>query len=163
MEDWESLIREIRARVETTSQNGVVELHEWACTRYRGYCVLTCENSFSQYLLPPNPLLSPPSSCPLPQTPSLLPHLNTLLAQTTQHLSSPDTPHLLQLGVSAVLSQYTQILSEEVYGAGGPKRLVDCLPCFGRVGKGVWEGIPDYGVEVCLSRVKRWIGADETV
>lgn len=32
------------------------------------------------------------------------------------------------------------------------RRLVDCLPGIDRWGKGVWEGIPDNGVEVSLTR-----------
>lgn len=40
-------------------------------------------------------------------------------------------------------------LREELYTSPGEgKRLVDCLPVVDRWGKGVWEGVPDSGVEV---------------
>lgn len=40
-------------------------------------------------------------------------------------------------------------LRDELYPAiSEGKRLVDCLPVVDRWGKGVWEGIPDNGVEV---------------
>lgn len=33
---------------------------------------------------------------------------------------------------------------------GQTRRLAECLPAFSRWGKGVWEGVPDGGVEAVL-------------
>ena len=38
------------------------------------------------------------------------------------------------------------------------RRLVDCLPAVDRWGKGVWEGIPDSGIEVSLFKLFRFQG-----
>jgi peroxin-3 len=119
--------------------------------------------SFSLHILPPTPLPSPSSSnpCPLPLDPSNHPHLVELLSQTTQHLTSSDSAYLVEKGVTAILTRLTRSLQEEMYAfqetgrmienessEGERKRLVDCLPCIGRWGRDVWEGVPDHGIEV---------------
>jgi hypothetical protein len=78
-----------------------------------------------------------------------------LLDQTRQQLASADGRHLLDRGVSQMVKSLCQSLDRELYapnGLEGPlsRRLVDCLPEFNRWAKGVWEGIPDSGVEVSL-------------
>ena len=54
-----------------------------------------------------------------------------------------------------MVKKLLQKLDEELYRSNGlspgaldTKRLVDCLPVIDRWGKGVWESIPDNGVEV---------------
>ena len=103
--------------------------------------------SFTPHLIPPSPL--PPSSpdCPLvTDLSSAHPHLVSLLSETATHLSSSDSRYLLDKGVSAMLIK----LRDELYRSPGEgQRMVDCLPMVDRWGKGVWEGLPDSGVEVC--------------
>lgn len=76
-----------------------------------------------------------------------------LLTQTRQQLSSADGKYLLDKGVSEMVRSLCDSLRSELYASGDvqstqSRRLVDCLPEFNRWAKGVWEGIPDSGVEV---------------
>lgn len=112
---------------------------------------LTRTNSFTPHLIPPSPLRSQDPDCPLPvELTSGHPYLLTLLTETTIHLSSPDSRYLLDKDVTAMLKK----LRDELYPlVDEGKRMVDCLPVVDRWGKGVWEGVPDNGVEVCLSEM----------
>lgn len=100
------------------------------------------------------------SNCPLPLTPlSHSHHLTSLLAQTKIHISSADGRYLLDKGVSVLLHRLITSLREHSYPSSllgetseteeqGKRRLVDCLPAFASWSRGVWENIPDGGVEV---------------
>lgn len=131
-EDWEGLIKDVRASVETGSSLDRIELYD-----------------FTPHLIPPSPL--PPSSpdCPLvTDLSSAHPHLVSLLSETATHMSSSDSRYLLDKGVSAMLIK----LRDELYRSPGEgQRMVDCLPMVDRWGKGVWEGLPDSGVEAVLA------------
>jgi len=94
--------------------------------------------------------------------------LASLLDQTRQHLDSADARYLLQKAADAVIRRLLNGLSDELYTGQArildtiptitnvhsdqqpnqTRRLVDCLPVINRWGRGVWEGIPDGGVEV---------------
>ncbi|ORY28637.1 Peroxin-3 [Naematelia encephala] len=146
LKDWENLIRDVRASVETSSETAEITLYD-----------------FAQHLLPPTPL--PPTSsdsCPLPTTTQHLhPHLIDLLTQSSEHLGSPDAKYLIDKGVSAMVSSLMRHLEGELYSDGSgngyvgdtqvARRLVDCLPVLDRWGKDVWENIPDNGVEALLA------------
>ena len=119
--------------------------------------MLTLESRFAPLLLPPDPLPSTTSSdpCPLPSSrPLSRKHLSSLLNQTSIHLSSPDAPYLIDKGVTVMVKKLLQKLEEETYvsnpsdSAESTRRLVECLPVIDRWGKGVWDSIPDNGVEV---------------
>lgn len=81
-----------------------------------------------------------------------------MLGQTRQQLSSPDGRHLLGKGVSEMVRNIVDTLRAEVYTTNelqpiASRRLVDCLPELNRWAQGVWEGVPDSGVEVrCINR-----------
>jgi peroxin-3 len=146
-EDWESYIREVRARVETQSTDEGASLY-----------------SFVPHILPPYPLPETISTeyNPLPHsTPTDRLHLMSLVEQTESHLVSADGTFLIEKGVSAMIRKLLESLKEDAYSGseiglilGEPqainatRRLVDCLPTIDRWGKGVWEGIPDSGIEV---------------
>ena len=101
---------------------------------------------------------------PLPTTPpSDRPHLLSLLEQTRLHLKSPDATFLIEKGVTVMIRKLLESLQEDSYsgseiglilGEHQPtavdmtRRLVDCLPAIDRWGKGVWEAVPDSGIEV---------------
>jgi hypothetical protein len=107
--------------------------------------------SFTSHVLPPLPLTHIPQNCPLPTHPEASPYLMTLLGQTRQQLASADGRHLLDKGVSEMVRNLCESLQTELYASeDASRRLVDCLPEFNRWAKGVWEGIPDSGVEVSL-------------
>lgn len=99
-----------------------------------------------------------PLGCPLPTHPDSSPYLMDLLGQTRQQLSSADGRFLLEKGVSEMVRSLCDSLRSELYGSSDVqqitslRRLVDCLPEFNRWAKGVWEGIPDSGVEVSAYR-----------
>ncbi|ORX34166.1 Peroxin-3 [Kockovaella imperatae] len=137
---WQQLIKELRARVETVTVDGAAALY-----------------SFTDNLLPPDPIRSTSSTepCPLPSsTANLGQHLQYLLGQTKTHLSSPDANYLIHKGVTTMTAKLLQTLSEELYSGQGDdsgKRLVDCLPVINRWSKSVWEGLPDNGVEALLA------------
>lgn len=72
----------------------------------------------------------------------------TLLGQTRQQLTSADGRHLLDKGVSEMVRNLCESLRTELYTSEDvPRRLVNCLPELNRWAKGVWESIPDSGVE----------------
>lgn len=76
-----------------------------------------------------------------------------LLGQTRQQLQSADGRHLLERGVSAMVKSLCESMRTELYtpdDLASPltRRLVDCLPEMATWSKGVWNGIPDSGVEV---------------
>jgi peroxin-3 len=112
------------------------------------------------YPLPP---LSTSDANPLPSMPPVhRPHLASLLEQTTIHLKSADATYLIEKGVTAMTKKMIEGLKEDLYtgseiglmlGEPAPeqeisRRLVDCLPAVDRWGKGVWDAIPDTGIEV---------------
>lgn len=87
----------------------------------------------------------------------------TLLGQTRQQLTSADGRHLLDKGVSEMVRNLCESLRTELYTSEDmPRRLVDCLPEFNRWAKGVWEGIPDSGVEARHHRMFFEYFADKT-
>lgn len=68
-------------------------------------------------------------------------------------LASPDARYLLDKGVSEMVTKMLGHLQFEGYATGtgmgvNSKRLVECLPVVNHWTKGVWEGVPDGGVEV---------------
>lgn len=122
------------------------------------------------------PLPETSSACPLPVAPPSE-HLASLLDQTRSHITSPDGRYLLNKGVEAMIRRLLESMQANLYddvtgqgdilptvrsiddphvapggsGGGGRRRLVDCLPEINRWGKGVWEAIPDGGVEALLA------------
>lgn len=74
-----------------------------------------------------------------------------MLAQTRTHITSADGRYLLNKGVEAMVKRLLESLQVNLYDLDETKRLVDCLPEVNRWGKGVWEGIPDGGVEALLA------------
>lgn len=121
---------------------------------------------FFPHVFPPTPI---PSSLvtqnnPLPTTPpSDRPHLLSLLEQTRVHLRSPDATFLIEKGITVMIRKLLESLQEDSYsgseiglilGEHQPtpvdmsRRLVNCLPAIDRWGKGVWEAVPDSGIEV---------------
>lgn len=106
---------------------------------------------------------------PLPQSPPTdRLHLMSLLQQTESHLASADGTYLIEKGVSAMIRKMLESLREDAYSGSEiglilgetqavntTRRLVDCLPAVDRWGKGVWEGIPDSGIEVSVAVLRR--------
>ncbi|GFZ43242.1 hypothetical protein JCM24511_00961 [Saitozyma sp. JCM 24511] len=143
IEEWDGLVREVRAGVETSDDGE---------TLY----------DFAPLIIPPTPL--PPCSdpsCPLPAAPTSS-HLEDLLSQTRSHLTSPDGRYLINKGVDTLVRRLLETLRDELYftetelsgsssSGAQSRRLVDCLPVTNRWGKGIWEGIPDGGVEALLA------------
>ncbi|KAL1406185.1 peroxin [Vanrija albida] len=134
-QDWDNLVREIRAGVETdVDDTGKVHLYD-----------------FSPNILPPTPL--PPSyeDCPLPLDPAESgPYLVSLLSQTAEQVSGPDARLLIDRGVGAMLAGLADNLRADVFG-DDRRRLADLLPELNRWGRSIWEGIPDGGVETLLA------------
>lgn len=93
--------------------------------------------------------------CPLPLDPADEgAYLVALLSQTVEHVSSPDARLLIDHGVSAMLAGLAEQLRTDSFGDGDDarkRRLADLLPELSRWGRGVWEGIPDGGVETLLA------------
>lgn len=119
--------------------------------------------SFTALILPTYPLRSIPTGCPLPTHPETSPYLLDLLGQTRQQLSSADARHLIDRGVSDLIRNLIENLRSELYTSEElqpipSRRLVDCLPEMNRWAKGVWEGIPDSGVEVRSTAIRRYQG-----
>lgn len=111
-------------------------------------------SSFTSHILPPAPLTTSSPNCPLPTHPEASPYLMQLLGQTRQQLQSADGRHLLERGVSAMVKSLCESMRTELYTSGDlasplTRRLVDCLPEMATWSKGIWNGIPDSGVEVC--------------
>jgi len=120
-------------------------------------------DSFVPHILPSYPMPETQSDeNPLPQSPPTeRAHLLSLLQQTESHLVSADGTFLIEKGVSAMTRKLIESLREDAYSGSEiglilgesqavntTRRLVDCLPAVDRWGKGVWEGIPDSGIEV---------------
>lgn len=123
-------------------------------------------DSFFPHVFPPSPIPSSISADnnPLPLSPpSDRPHLLSLLDQTRAHLVSADATFLIEKGVTVMVRKMLESLQEDSYsgseiglilGEHQPqplelsRRLVDCLPAIDRWGKGVWEAVPDSGIEV---------------
>ncbi|CAD6576291.1 MAG: peroxin [Tremellales sp. Tagirdzhanova-0007] len=132
VEDWDGLVRDARASVESEIPDAKIELYD-----------------FTPHLIPSVPLPFTTSDCPLPSDlSSAHPHLLLLLSETNDHLSSPDSRYLLDKAVSAMLNKLQDELD---LSEGRGKRLVDCLPVIDRWGKGVWENVPDTGAEAVLA------------
>jgi peroxin-3 len=86
----------------------------------------------------------------------------SLLRQTNEHLKSADATYLIEKGVTAMTKKLLEALRENSYSGSEiglilaephlaedtTRRLVDCLPAIDRWGKGIWEGVPDSGIEV---------------
>jgi peroxin-3 len=116
------------------------------------------DSSFTQHLLPETFVTSDPS-CPLSPSNLRSPHLQSLLDQTRNQLDSVDAQVLLQRGIHEMVRSLVATIRIECYAkslgiAVSPVRLVNCLPAINGWAKGVWEGIPDHGVEVrstCLA------------
>jgi peroxin-3 len=109
-------------------------------------------NSFTEHVLPPLPLTHLPRNCPLPTHPEASPYLMKLLDQARQQLSSPDGRHLIDKGVSQMVKSLCESLQADLYTGTdlqtlSTRRLVDCLPELATWSKGVWDGIPNSGVE----------------
>ncbi|BEI87096.1 hypothetical protein CcaverHIS002_0704420 [Cutaneotrichosporon cavernicola] len=144
-ETWPALVKEVRAQVETDSAEQTNAQGHHAHGKHALF-------DFTAVLLPPTPL---PAlyDCPLPTTPGDIPHgaahLANLLSQTREHVSSPDARALLDTGVSAMLTSLTDALRNP--DGSGRRRLADILPELNRWSRGVWEGIPDGGVEALLA------------
>ncbi|RXK35535.1 hypothetical protein M231_07214 [Tremella mesenterica] len=142
VEEWESLLNEIRASVETDTSDLSSALY-----------------SFEQHILPPTPLPETSSSCPLPSQPTS-PLLLSLLKETKQHIASPDGRYLLDKGATMMMRKLVDELRQECYDENGEftgSRLAECLLVFNAWSKNVWEGIPDKGVEALLA-VKEYEG-----
>ncbi|KAK4686378.1 peroxin-3, partial [Tremellales sp. Uapishka_1] len=139
-QQWSNLIQQVCKEVEMVSEERTQRPFD-----------------FTPHIIPPSPL--PPTSvtAPLPMSPAdHSKHLVSLLDQTSVHLSSPDGKYLLHKGVDVMIGKLIESLKMECYitpdGELQTKRLVDCLPEITRWGRGVWEGIPDGGVEVLLNQ-----------
>jgi len=141
VDEWTICIAEIRAAVETSSTENPDHLEK---------------HDFTSDILPKFPVSTLPDSSPLPTHPDTSPHLVMLLDQTRQQLESPDGRVLLDKGVSEMIRKLLDSLRDECYVSEdgeerGRRRLVDCLPEINRWGKGVWEGVPDGGIEALLA------------
>lgn len=144
-ETWPALVKEVRAQVETDAAERIDAQGHHAHGKHALF-------DFTPVLLPPTPLPAL-HDCPLPTTPADIPngavHLASLLRQTREHVSSPDARALLDTGVSAMLASLTDALRNP--DGSGRRRLADILPELNRWSRGVWEGIPDGGVEALLA------------
>jgi len=123
-------------------------------------------SSFTTHILPPSPLISTPPHCPLPTHPEGSPYLMKLLGQTRQQLQSADGRHLVDQGVSSMVKSLCESLRTELYPAAEfqplpSRRLVDCLPELATWSKGIWEGIPESGVEASQLSLTVSPGANE--
>ncbi|WVQ85271.1 hypothetical protein IAT38_007436 [Cryptococcus sp. DSM 104549] len=135
--DWERALKEVRAEVEMDlTEENELKLHD-----------------FTSNIIPS----SPPTSLPIPfplQPKDHSAHLASLVRETLSHLQSPDGRYILEKGVSAMIKNLTESLAEECYGSPGEdetRRLAECLPEISKWGKGVWEGVPDSGIEEMLA------------
>lgn len=156
-ETWPALVKEVRAQIETdacdehcaTGSSGTSTPHHISGHHAHGKHALF---DFTPVLLPPTPLPAL-HDCPLPTTPADIAngatHLASLLSQTREHVSSPDARALLDTGVSAMIQSLTEQLRNP--DGSGRRRLADILPELNRWSRGVWEGIPDGGVEALLA------------
>ncbi|KAL7423636.1 peroxin [Cryptotrichosporon argae] len=139
VDEWDTLARQVRARVETTQTSSGVELYD-----------------LTQHLLPPTPVPAI-SGCPLPASPADGgAHLGLLLAQTRAHLASPDARLLLARGTDALASALADAVARDLAavrpaGARAAARLADYLPAVSAWARGVWDGVPDNGVEALLA------------
>lgn len=131
VETWDALVKEVRAQIETDlDDDEKVRLFD-----------------FTPLIVPPSPLPPTFEECPLPLSPEQYgEYLISLLAQTTEHVSSPDSRLIVDKGVSAMLQSLSDSLHES-----SPRRFADYLPELNRWSRGVWEGIPDGGVEALLA------------
>ncbi|WVQ71127.1 hypothetical protein IAR50_000652 [Cryptococcus sp. DSM 104548] len=141
IQDWEQLLKDVRAEVEmdtaSASSGGTPTLFD----------------------LTPNilPTSVPPAiQIPFPRAPTdHSPHLAALFTETLSHLHSADGRYLLEKGVSCLTQSIVASLENKLYSGhsgqeGGKKRLAHCLPVVSQWGKSVWEGVPDSGVEGLL-------------
>jgi peroxin-3 len=129
-ETWDALVKELRASVETETDGDKVSLYD-----------------FTPLIVPDSPLPPTFDECPLPLTPGEhSTYLVSLLSQTVEHVASPDARLIVDKGVSALLNSLGgQLL------VTGPRRFADLLPELNAWSRGVWEGIPDGGVEALLA------------
>ncbi|KAK8865737.1 hypothetical protein IAR55_000883 [Kwoniella newhampshirensis] len=143
--DWEQGLKEVRAEVEMElSRAGTVELYD-----------------FTPHLIPTT--IPHASHLPFPSHPSdHSPYLASLVDETISHIRSPDGRYLLEKGIAALSANLLDTLKSELYTPPGgfgenevqtqrDRKLVHCLPEINRWGKGVWEGVPDSGVEAMLA------------
>lgn len=130
-ETWDALVKELRASVETDiDADDKVQLYD-----------------FTPLIVPSSPLPPTFDECPLPFSPEdHSEYLVALLAQTAEHVSSPDARLIVDKGVSAMLSHLGDALHE-----GYPRRFADFLPLLNTWSRAVWEGIPDGGIEALLA------------
>lgn len=140
-ESWAELVREIRALVETD----VPEDEDEDQSRPSGHSKPRLFD-FTPLVVPPTPLPPTYNECPLPVTPEGR-YLQSLLDQTREHVGSADARLLLDRGVSALFSS----LSDSLFTDGQGRRLAELLPDLNAWSRGVWEGVPDGGVESLLS------------
>lgn len=138
-ESWAELVREIRALVETDVPEDEDTSKPSGQSKPRLF-------DFTPLVVPPTPLPPTYDECPLPVTPEGK-YLQSLLDQTREHVGSADARLLLDRGVSALFSS----LSDALFAEGQARRLADLLPDLNAWSRGVWEGVPDGGVESLLS------------
>lgn len=140
-EIWAELVREVRALVETD----VPEDEDDDLSRPSGPSKPRLFD-FTPLVVPPTPLPPTYNECPLPVTPEGR-YLQSLLEQTREHVGSADARLLLDRGVTAMFSS----LSDNLFADGQGRRLAELLPELNSWSRGVWEGVPDGGVETLLS------------
>ncbi|WVR05697.1 hypothetical protein IAU60_002721 [Kwoniella sp. DSM 27419] len=133
-QDWEMRLKEVRAEVEMElSEKSTIELYD-----------------FTPHMLPLS--CTHTEGIPFPLNPSdHSDYLSELFKESQDHLSSPDGRYLLEKGVSTLMGNLITSLNTECYAQAEGRRLVDCLAEISRWGKGVWEGVPDSGVEAMLA------------
>ncbi|ODN84237.1 hypothetical protein L202_00232 [Cryptococcus amylolentus CBS 6039] len=137
VQDWEQLFKDVRAQVEmdTTSSDETPKLFD-----------------FTPNILPTS--IPPTTRTPFPRSPTdHSPHLAALFSESLSHLHSADGRYLLEKGISSLTQSILVSLRDQLYSNGEEekkKRLAHCLPVVSQWGKGVWEGVPDGGVEGLL-------------
>lgn len=141
---WDALVKEVRACVETEVDEDESLPHGHSShAKAKLY-------DFTPLVIPVAPLPPTFDDCPLPLSPDEHgAYLVRLLSETKEHLASPDARLLIDKGVSAMLASLGDALAIEPGTTG--RRFADTLPQLNTWSKGVWEGIPDSGVETLLA------------
>ncbi|WVW80321.1 hypothetical protein I302_102300 [Kwoniella bestiolae CBS 10118] len=137
IEDWELKLKEVRAEIEMElSVESTIELYD-----------------FTPHILPPtSSSTDTDTETPYPKSPSdHSTYLQELIDQSLEQISSPDGRYLIEKGISTLLGSLLSDLKTQLYGQTQGVRLVNCLPEINKWGKGVWEGVPDSGIEALLN------------
>ncbi|WWC68479.1 uncharacterized protein I206_102408 [Kwoniella pini CBS 10737] len=142
VEDWEMKLKEVRAEIEMElSANSTIELYD-----------------FTSHILPITSSSSHDIEIPYPKSPSdHSNYLQELYDQSKEQIKSSDGRYLIEKGISTLMGNLIKSLKIDLYNCNEndsnviEKRLVDCLPVINLWGKGIWQGIPDSGIESLIN------------